>query len=132
VRLGFGFGVSDFVVVFGVQLAGFAGVMRRLSRVAGGDMGVVASGFGVTGFVMVGGFAVVKGGLFVMLGGLGVMLVRVMGRHVQVLSGFRERCLSFPTRSLGPASGRHCEPSDNLLWRGRSSMKSSARGAVHH
>jgi hypothetical protein len=68
-------------VVLGVELAGFTGVMLRIGRMAGGDMGVVTGGFGVAGFMMRGGFAVMLGGVFVVVRGLGVVLVGVVGRR---------------------------------------------------
>ena len=77
-----------FAVVFGVELAGFRGVMRRVGGVTGGDMGVMTRGLCIAGFVMRGGFAMVMGGLLEMVGRLGVVLVRtVRRRHVNVLSG---------------------------------------------
>jgi hypothetical protein len=79
-------------MMFGVDLAGFAGVVGGVGGVARGDVRMMASLFGVAGFMMRGGFAMVLGGFFVMVGGLGVMFVRVMGRsHDSVLSGLGAR-----------------------------------------
>ncbi len=69
-------------VMIGVKLAGFQGVMRRVSGVAGGDVGMVARHFDVVFGVVLGGFAVMQGGVFVVLGGFGVVIVGgVLSRH---------------------------------------------------
>ena len=67
------------MVVLGVKLAGFAGVVRCVGGVTGGDVGVMARGFGVAGFMVRGGFTMMEGGLLVMVGRLGVVFVRVVG-----------------------------------------------------
>jgi hypothetical protein len=77
----------DVAVMLGVQLAGFHGVMGRVSGVAGGDLGVVSGHFDFAFGVQLCRFAVVARRMVVMIGGVGVVIVdSVFGRHPGVLS----------------------------------------------
>ena len=55
--------------MFGMQLAGFPGVVRRMSSVAGGDSGVVPSTLGFAVLMSLGSVPVMFGSLFVVIGG---------------------------------------------------------------
>lgn len=59
--------------MFGVRLGGFAGVVLGVRGVTGGDLGVVRRLFDRPGFVVPGGFVMVRGSLFMVLGGLRVV-----------------------------------------------------------
>ena len=72
-------------VVFGVEFAGFRGVVGGMGGVAGRDMGVMTGGGRITGFVGLGRLAVMRGGVFVVVGRLGVMFVGVVGGHGALL-----------------------------------------------
>jgi hypothetical protein len=73
-------------VVFCVQLAGFPSVMRRVNRVAGSHMAMVARGLGFTGLVCMRRVSVMLGGLLVMVGGMGMVFVGVVRSHVSDVS----------------------------------------------
>jgi hypothetical protein len=66
-------------VVFGVELAGFVRMMNRVGGVAGGDVGMMARGLDIAGFMVRSGFAVVFGRLLVVVGGVFVVFLRGMG-----------------------------------------------------
>ena len=68
-------------VVFGVQLARFAGMVRRMRGVPGGHMAVVARGFRFTGLMGFGGVPVVLSRHFVVVRGLGMVFVGFMRSH---------------------------------------------------
>ena len=61
-------------MMFGMQLAGFGGVVRGVLVMALRDMGVVAGGHMIVVVMVIGGFAMMVGGQLVMLGGLAVMV----------------------------------------------------------
>jgi hypothetical protein len=67
-------------MLFGVDLARFRCVMRRMGTVTRGRMRMVRSFLMVPSFVVLGGFAMMRGRLFVMFGGVRVML-RSFVRH---------------------------------------------------
>jgi hypothetical protein len=80
--------VFDLAVMFGVQLARLGRVMIGVGRMAGGDVGMMASGFRIAGFVVRGGFAVMLSRFLVVVGSLAVVFVCVMGRgHGNILLG---------------------------------------------
>jgi len=83
-------GVDGFelAMMLSVKLARLFGVVGGVDGMAGGDMGVMARGFGVARFMMGGGFAMMPGRHFVMVSGVGVVLVGLVSRgHLDILSG---------------------------------------------
>jgi len=103
-------------VVFGVQLAGLGGVVRRMNRVTGRHMAVMAGGFGFAGMVGLGGVAVMRGGLFVMLGRVGVVLVGVVRSHGRLSLVRSPRSDPGPKR-IRRAANRICEVYGKILCR---------------
>lgn len=69
-----------FVIVLGMKLAGFLGMVNCLGGVARGDMCMMASSLGIFVAVMLGRLAVVASGLFVVFGCVLVMLARIVLR----------------------------------------------------
>jgi hypothetical protein len=66
-------------VSFGVQLRGFASMMRCMLCVALRGVRVMRSRFMVSSLVMLSGFAVMLRGVVMMLGGLAVMVRSFLG-----------------------------------------------------
>lgn len=77
-------GVFIVFVVIGmllsVELAGLAGVVIGVGRVAGGDVGVVGGGFNIAVFVVLGSLTMMLGRLFVVTSGVSMMLSGRVGR----------------------------------------------------
>lgn len=61
-------------MLLGVVPGGLFAVMRRMQRVAVGNMSVMSSALVVAGFMVSGGFAVMFGRGFMMMGGLMMMV----------------------------------------------------------
>ena len=74
-------GVGRFAVVFGVGLAGFRGMMRRVMKMAVGDVGMVRGDVMVFFFVVPSSFAVMMRREFMMFSSLLVMLDRLLGHR---------------------------------------------------
>ena len=74
-------GFGGFAVLFGVSLGGFGGVVRRVMKMAVGDVGVMSGDVMIFFFVVPRGFAMMMRRKFVMLGSLVVMLGCLLG-HV--------------------------------------------------
>ena len=74
-------GFGGFAVLFGVSLSGFGGVVRRVMKVAVGDVSVMGGDVMIFFFVVPRGFAMMMRREFVMLGSFVVMLGCLLG-HV--------------------------------------------------
>ncbi len=68
-------------VMFGVVLAGLAGVVEGMSRVAVGRMGVVRGLLVSIGLVVLGCLAMMLGGMLMVLGRVGVMFDDLLLGH---------------------------------------------------
>jgi hypothetical protein len=94
-------------VFLGVVLGGLISVMRCMSVMALGYLGMVRRLFMIAGFVMLGSFPMVIGRVLMMIGGFGVVMCSFL-RHGDFLSreGFRYRAGIFSAFSPAQVAGR--------------------------